>query len=227
MEEILSLISPSSRETSDRIAQHQSWNNFRFLFNFLLFLETHFMWSCILTQAGITAVLCSFKSSLFQREAEVSVPLAWQPLHCRNLQISWPRGWQTFSPWEKWRVRDLYCCPERMHHILAQPCGWREGHCFIILEVKKGEKVRVLECWAQHHCPNEKVQVIKIHSYQRSQSRRKWADCSACQKTAAEEDSVCPLILTYSIKGKHSEPVEETLQTSEGLEWRKLWVENL
>lgn len=98
-----------------------------------------------------------------------------------------------------------------------------------LLHYTRGEKggERVLECWAQHHCPNEKVQVIKIHSYQRSQSRRKWADCSACQKTAAEEDSVCPLILTYSIKGKHSEPVEETLQTSEGLEWRKLWVENL
>lgn len=57
MEEILSLISPSSSEMSGRIAQHQSWNDFMLLFNFLLFFKTHVTHSHSLIQADI---FCSF-----------------------------------------------------------------------------------------------------------------------------------------------------------------------
>lgn len=87
------------------------------------------------------------------------------------------KGLQTFSWWKKWHVQYLHCWPEGMCHIhhvlLRQSYGWK-SHFFIIWEVGEREG----ESWAQRCCPNEKVQVIKMLSYQKSQSRRKWAGCS-------------------------------------------------
>ena len=126
------------------------------------------LWSYIWSKLMLFAILHSFKSSLFQRSGDLcamGITVASSP-GSSDKSVKWLTNcfliWKMAGGDLQWTHRGM----SRARRLLMwQSFGWKEGSFSIILEVKEREKVWVLECWAQHHLPNEKAQVIKILSH--------------------------------------------------------------
>lgn len=166
LEEILSLLSSQWHDWLDSSA-----SVLKLLYvslQLFLFFKTYLTWSYIWSKLMLFAILHSFKSSLFQRSGDLcamGITVASSP-GSSDKSVKWLTN--CFLIW-KMAGGDL----QRTHRGMSrarrlltwQSFGWKEGSFSIILEVKEREKVWVLECWAQHHLPNEKAQVIKILSH--------------------------------------------------------------